>query len=151
MAPAGARHGNVAIQIGILLGTYVRQNRLGEAFAAETGFVLRRNPDTVRAPDFAFVSNDRLPPGDMPTGFLELAPDLAVEVVSPGDTASEVREKVLGWLFAGSRLVWAVDPGERTLTTYRSIEDVRTIRGSDILDGGDVLPGFSCTVEELFT
>ena len=79
-APAGGRHGKVAIRIGILLGAYILENRLGEAFAAETGFILRRDPDTVRAPDFALVSIDRLPPEGPPVGFVEMAPDLAVEV-----------------------------------------------------------------------
>ena len=82
------------MRIGIVLGSYVRANDLGEVFAAETGFILRRDPDTVRAPDAAFVDRERLPAGELPPGYLEMVPDLAVEVVSPGDSAREVLEKV---------------------------------------------------------
>ena len=105
MPPPGARHGSVAMRIGSLLNTYVLGNLLGRAFAAETGFILRRNPDTVRAPDASFVAGDRLPEGELPVGYLEMAPDLAVEVVSPSDTAREIQEKVADWLRAGTRLV----------------------------------------------
>jgi Uma2 family endonuclease len=83
MPPAGARHGDVAMQIGALLNAHIRTHQLGKVFAAETGFILRRDPDTVRAPDASFVSQERLPTGELPTGFMELPPDLAVEVVSP--------------------------------------------------------------------
>ncbi len=121
MPPAGASHGDIAMEIGSRLRVYVKANQLGRVFAAETGFVLRLDPDTVRAPDASFVAEDRLPPGDLPTGFLEFAPDLAVEVVSPGDRPGEVREKVEDWLRAGTRLVWVVHP---STTVYR--EDVRS-------------------------
>ena len=104
MPPAGARHGNVAIRIASRLNAHVETAELGQVFAAETGFVLRRDPDTVRAPDAAFVSRDRLPQGELPVGLLELAPDLVVEVVSPSDSRREVREKAESWLLGGVRL-----------------------------------------------
>ena len=88
MPPAGGRHGSVAMRIGALLNAYVRVHSLGEVFAAETGFILRWDPDTVRASDAAFVAKERLPTGELPPGYLEMVPDLAVEVVSPGDSHS---------------------------------------------------------------
>src|SRR5918999_4421837 len=122
MPPAGGRHGSVAMRLGILLCGHVRASQLGEVFAAETGFILRRSPDTVRALDASFVSKERLPAGELPVGFLETAPDLAVEVVSPGDSAREVREKVEDWLRAGTRLVWTI-PATRSVIVYRSLDD----------------------------
>ncbi len=147
----GGRHGSVAMRIGIILGSYVRANELGEVFAAETGFILRRDPDTVRAPDAAFVANERLPEGELPPGYLEMAPDLAVEVVSPGDTAPEVREKVADWLRAGVRLLWAIDPATRSVTVYRSPDDFDVLSENDSLDGGRVIPGFLAEINELFS
>ena len=151
MPPAGARHGNVALQIGSLMNSYVRANQLGHVFAAETGFTLRRDPDTVRAPDASFVTTDRFPEEGLPTGFFEGSPDLAVEVVSPGDRPREVREKVADWLRAGTRLVWIIDPGTRSATVYRSLEDFEELSVDDSLNGGDVLPGFACSIGELFS
>lgn len=150
MAPAGASHGSVAMRIGIALGAHVTSNNLGEVFAAETGFILRRDPDTVRAPDAAFVSKERLPEGELPPGFLELAPDLAVEVISPNDRSREVREKAEDWVRAGTRLVWVIDPTNRSATVYDSSRDVQELSEEDDLDGGDVIPGFSCRVKDLF-
>ena len=150
MPPAGARHGNVAMQIGILLGGFVRANNLGGTFAAETGFILRRGPDTVRAPDASFVARDRLTSGELPTGFLEMAPDLAVEVVSPDDSRREIREKSESWIQAGTRLVWVIDPASRSATVYSSNGDVREVEEDGILDGEDSVPGFACSPSELF-
>ena len=150
MPPAGGRHGSVAMRIGALLNTYVRSHGLGEVFAAETGFILRRDPDTVRAPDAAFVANERLPAGELPPGYLEMVPDLAVEVVSPGDSAREVREKVADWMGAGVRLLWAIDPATRSVTVYRSPEDFDVLSDDDTLDGGRVIPGFSADINDLF-
>ena len=150
MAPAGGRHGSVAMRLGILLGAYVIDHRLGETFAAETGFILRLNPDTVRAPDAAFVAADRLPGGEPPIGFVELAPDLAVEVLSPSDRPGEVAEKVEDWLRAGTRLVWVIDPATRSATVHRSLDDVQELSEDDRLDGEQVVPGFSCALGEVF-
>lgn len=100
MAPAGFQHGDVAARIGARLWQYAHDHDLGSVVAAETGFLLSRGPDTVRAPDAAFVSRHRLPPEDDHTGFLALAPDLVVEIVSPGDRAGDVAGKVSGWLAA---------------------------------------------------
>lgn len=151
MPPPGARHGSVAMRIGSLLNTYVLGNLLGRAFAAETGFILRRDPDTVRAPDASFVAEDRLPDGELPIGYLELAPDLAVEVVSPSDTAREIQEKVSDWLRAGTRLVWVIYPATRSATVYRSLDDTEELSEGSNLEGDDVIPGFACNLSELFS
>jgi Uma2 family endonuclease len=126
----------------------VERERLGEVFTAETGFVLRRDPDTVRAPDVAFVRAERVPQARVP-GFPAMAPDLVAEVVSPYDRAVEVSGKALAWLDAGVRLVWVVDPENRTVTVHRP-GGTTVLRGRDQLSGEDVLPGFALPLEELW-
>ena len=150
MAPAGGRHGRVAMRIGTLLDVYVASTGLGQVFAAETGFILQRNPDTVRAPDAAFVAKGRMPPGEAPDGYLALAPDLAVEVISPNDRPREVRGKVADWLNAGTRLVWVIYPSSRTATVHRPASSVEELGAEDLLDGTEVVPGFACRLGELF-
>ena len=150
LVPPGAAHGFVALNSGGVLREFVRPRRLGVVFGAETGFVISSDPDTVRAPDAAFVASDRLPQGGLPAGYLRLAPDLVVEVVSPSDTASEVRDKARTWLNAGCRLVWAAYPATRSVTVYRSMEDVTILGSDDMLDGSPALEGFSIRVSELF-
>ena len=150
MAPAGGRHGRVAMRIGTLLNAYVESTGLGQVFAAETGFILQRNPDTVRAPDAAFVAQGRMPPGETPDGYLALAPDLAVEVISPTDRPRDIREKVADWLNAGTRLVWVIYPSSRTVAVHRPPGTVEELEEADTLDGADVVPGFTCVLGELF-
>jgi Uma2 family endonuclease len=150
MPPAGGEHGIVAAEAAGRLRDYVRPRHLGYVVAAETGFRLARDPDTVRAPDAAFIAAGRLPGGRPAAGFFELIPDLVVEVVSPFDTAREVQEKVHEWLRAGVRLVWVIYPSTRSVTAYRSLEDVRVLTEDAQLDGADVLPGFACVVRDLF-
>ncbi len=150
MPPAGAEHGVVAITVGALVHSDVRANRLGWVFAAETGFRIEHGPDTVRAPDVAFVAAGRFPGGRPPRTFADLAPDLAIEVVSPSDRPGEVREKVLQWIEAGVRLVWVIQPSSRSVSVYRADGSVRILTSADQLDGEDVLPGFSCAVQDLF-
>jgi Uma2 family endonuclease len=150
MSPAGWRHGGVAGNVAALLGPYIRMHDLGRGFAAETGFLLKREPDTVRAPDFAFISKANLPTSDPIEAFWPGAPDLAIEVVSPGDTTGEVAEKVEEWLAAGCAAVWVVDPKLQTVTIYRSLTDVQIKVAGDTLLGDPVVSGFSCAVDELF-
>ena len=150
MAPTGGRHGRVASRIDYRLRGYVELHQLGEVFAAETGFRLARNPDTVRAPDVAFVSKERLPSEEQLVGFPDLVPDLVVEVVSPSDTAGRVQAKVEDWLRAGPRLVWVAYPDTRSVVVYRSLDEVGVLGPEDILPGEPVLPGFSCPVADLF-
>lgn len=146
--PAGYEHGVVAARLAIRLGGHVEAHRLGVVLAAETGFTLFRAPDTVRAPDVAFISTARLP-RDRVRGFAELAPDLVVEVLSPGDSAGEVAEKIDDWLSAGSRLVWIVDPARRSARVHRANGAVLPLTEADAFDGEDVVPGFRCALSDL--
>lgn len=150
MAPAGGEHGYIAGRFFGAIRDYVERHRLGYVFAAETGFKLTQDPDTVRAPDVAYVAAGRFPEGRLPTGFPELVPDLVVQIVSPSDTAAQVQEKVHDWLQAGTRMVLVAYPSTRSITVYRSLEQVRVLTEDDQLDGADVLPGFTCPVRQLF-
>lgn len=152
MAPAGFEHGRTSMRCGSRVDRFVEKHRLGIVVGAETGFRIGRNPDTVRGPDVAFVSTARLPPAGERAGFLELAPDLAVEVVSPSDRAAEVLAKAQAWVAAGSSLVWVLYPTQRVVAVHRAGTDtVVHLSAGDTLDGGDVLPGFRVPVVELFT
>jgi Uma2 family endonuclease len=147
--PANARHGHIAVKIAGRLDGHATANHLGLVFV-EVGFILRRNPDRMRAPDVAFVRADRIPPGGVPETFWEVAPDLVVEVISPNDTPTEIRTKVREWIEAGVRLVWVVYPGNRTVEVLRSLQLRQILTADDTIDGSDVLPGFSCQVAEFF-
>jgi len=143
--PAGSRHGLVTMNLGAELALYAQQTGAGGVYAAETGFKLASDPDTVRAPDIAFVTRERLPPPNT-TGYPALAPDLAVEVLSPGDRPGEVLAKVADWLSAGTRLVWVVDPERRLARVYRHDGSETIVMADGALEGEDVLPGFNCSV-----
>ena len=150
MPPAGPRHGEIAATVVIVLGHYVRQNDLGAIFAAETGFLLRHDPDTVRAPDAAFIAKERLPPEGVPIGYFDTIPDLVVEVVSPSDRAGQVQAKIEQWIEHGVKLVWLVHPEQRSITVYSSDREVQVLHEGDTLTGDPVLPDFSCSVSEIF-
>jgi len=150
MVPAGWEHGAVGGRLHSLLGHHVMEHRLGEVFEGETGFLLARDPDTVRAPDVAFVGKGRFAAAPLQDAYWPGAPDLAVEVVSPGDTQREIDEKVKGWLDAGAAMVWVANPAWRTVTVYRSASDIKTLTEKDELTGEDAVPGFRCRVAELF-
>ena len=147
-SPAGGEHGAVIWNLSGLLAPHVKV--IGQGFGAETGFKIASDPDTVRAADIAFVRRERIPEGGIPKNFWEIAPDLVVEVISPGDTYSEVEEKVEDWLNAGVRAVWVIDSKRRCVTVYRSLTDVTRLSEGEELDGGDVVPGFRCKVSEIF-
>jgi Uma2 family endonuclease len=150
MNPAGNVHGRIAVRITWRLAQHVEENRLGTVYAAETGFRLSSNPDTVRAPDAAFVSQARIEEiGDV-EGFWPEAPDLAVEVVSPGDSYAEVEEKVFDWLEAGTKMVVVINPRQRSATVYKSPTNIIALAEADVLKGGDVVPGFELAVREIF-
>jgi Uma2 family endonuclease len=151
MTPAGARHGRIVNALTFLLTQHVRQHKLGTVYAAETGFKLHESPDTVRAADAAFVEHARIPPDGEPEGYWAIAPDLVVEVVYPSDAAPEVHEKAIDWLRAGCQLVWIVYPKAQTVAQYRSLQDVQILTSEETLDGGQILPGFSCPVRDIFT
>lgn len=150
MSPSGSEHGVVTFQLSILVGQFVAASGAGLAFGAETGFLTARNPDTVRAPDIAFIRRERIPAGGLPQGYWPGAPDLAVEVVSPGDTEREVDEKANDWLQAGSLAVWVVNPRSKTITVYLAGGAINTLAEDSILDGGNVLEGFHCPVADVF-
>jgi Uma2 family endonuclease len=150
ISPAGEEHGAVIMFLAAPLAQYVKAHKLGHVFAAETGYKLASNPDTVLAPDIAFVRRERVEQTGLLKGYRECAPDLAVEVMSPGDTVREVTEKAGQWLAAGALMVWVVNPKRRTVTVYRAPGDVATLNEQDELDGGEVVPGFRCKVSEIF-
>ena len=150
MSPSGSEHGAIIINISVLLAYYVRSKKLGVCFGAETGFKIASDPDTVRAPDVAFIRRERIPESGIPKKFWPGVPDLAVEVLSPGDTRREVDEKVEDWLEAGARAVWVINPKRRSVSVYRPASDVTRLSEADELDGGEVVPGFRCKVSEIF-
>jgi Uma2 family endonuclease len=127
----------------------VKTRALGKVLV-EVGYVLVRAPDTVRAPDISFVAASRLAGGRAPQGFISGPPDLAVEVVSPGDSATDLDAKVQEYLLAGTRLLWLVHPGTRTVTAYRPDGTARVLREGDMLDAEGVIPDFRVPVQDLF-
>ena len=147
--PASYRHGSIAAQVLGHIVVFLQADQrarsaehpLGDVLAAETGFTLQRRPDTVRAPDVAFVARERIPTER--AGFAELAPDLAVEVLSPGDRAGEVLAKVADWLNAGTLLVWVIDPARRVARVYRADGTEAIVHDDSALEGEAVLPGFT--------
>lgn len=146
--PAGGRHGHVTARLSKRLMDVVEARGQGTVFAAETGFLIGTDPDTVRAPDIAFVTRERLPDPDLP-GYPALAPDLVVEVSSPGDRPGETLTKVGEWLTAGTRLVWVVDPVRRLARVYRLDGSETVLQETESLDGEDVVPGFGCRLSEI--
>jgi Uma2 family endonuclease len=150
VAATGGRHGIIASRLDQRLRNFVEAHGLGEVCAAETGFRLAQNPDTVRAPDVSFIARERLPGGEVPEGYWPFAPDLAVEVVSPSDRSDDMLTKVQEYLRAGARLVWVFHPRTKTVMVYRANGEVLLIQGQEELSGEEVLPGFHCRVHELF-
>jgi Uma2 family endonuclease len=148
MPPPGGRHGVCCSKIVRRLGNFVEDNRLGTITSNDTGFVSERDPDTVRGPDVAFWTKERLP--EVPEGYIEVAPDLVVEVVSPSDHYSRVQNKVRHYLTRGVRMVWVVDPEDRSVTVYRSWKQATILGDNDAVAGEDVVPGYSCKVADLF-
>jgi len=149
MSPVGGVHGGLTAGFIALLVTHVKAARIG-AVATELGFILARNPDTVRAPDIAFINRERIPAGGLPKGFWKGAPDLAVEVLSPDDRPSDVRTKVDEYLAYGTGLVLVVDPDEQTVCAHRRGAPPLTLGVNDTLDLDDAVPGFRCRVREIF-
>jgi Uma2 family endonuclease len=146
----GGRHGKVAMNISLLLGSHTKANNLGDLFAAETGYLIERNPDTVRGADVSFIRRERLDQIVNWDKHIPFAPDLAVEIVSPSDGARKVADKAAVWLAAGSLMVWNVFSKTRTITVYRPGAEPLTLTEDEVLDGGDVVPGFRCRVGDIF-
>jgi Uma2 family endonuclease len=150
MAPASFDHGRYAAKVAGTIIPHVEANKLGVVCIADTGFLISSNPDTVRAPDVAFISQARLDQIGKVKVFFPGPPDLAVEVISPGDTYSEVQEKVFDWLEAGTLMVIVVDPRKWAVTVYRSLTEITVLTENEILNGGDVVPGWSMPVRKTF-
>jgi Uma2 family endonuclease len=150
MPAADWRHGEISANLALVLGAFIRERVLGLGLACGTGFLLYRNPDTVRAPDFAFIAKKNLPEKRPTEAYWPGAPDLAVEVLSPGDRMGEVDEKIEEWLAAGCAGVWVINPKLQTVTNYRSLTEVQINTSGDMLVGDPIVPGFSCKLSELF-
>jgi len=148
--PAGAPHGVAAVNLVFMLLSHVRRHGIGRVFADGFGYELIRLPRTVRVPDASFVRGERLPPEGIGPGLLKLAPDLAIEVLSPSESASELEEKLDDYLFSGTQLIWVVDPVRRTVMIIAADAPVRWLREGDTLDGGAVVCGFTCPVSDIF-
>ncbi|MBI4419274.1 MAG: Uma2 family endonuclease [Gemmatimonadetes bacterium] len=147
--PGGARHGALAMRLGYRISAHVETHDLGRVYAAETGFKIESEPDTVRAPDVAFIAKERLPETE-PPGYPGWAPDLAVEVLAHDDHPADTLAKIAQWLKAGVRLVWAVDCERRNGRVYRADGSETLLGPNDALDGEDVLPGFRCPLADLW-
>ena len=146
--PTGRPHAVVVTLIAIVLGSFILSRNLGEVHTGEPGYLLEIGPDTVRAPEVAWIAPGRLPEGTV--GYPNLAPDLAVEVKSPGNSYPEMQRKAEMWLSFGARQVWNVDPEYTTVTIYRADTAPVTLGEDDTIDGGDLLPGFTAPVWSLF-
>ena len=151
MAPAGGEHGFIGGRMTRRVSAFLDQHPAlgGEIFTSDTGYRLARDPDTVRAPDVAYVAAARLPQARV-RGYPELAPDLVVEVVSPNDTAGEIQANVDEWLQAGARLVWVLYPSTGSATAYQADGTAQLLHADDSLHGEPVLPGFVCRLGDLF-
>jgi Uma2 family endonuclease len=148
MTPVSFAHGRTVIQFGALLHEYTRKRKLG-VLVTEVGFILVTDPDTVRAPDLAFLRQKRIPAPD-PRGFWPGSPDLAVEVLSPDDRPGEVRSKVDEYLTSNVAAVIVVDPDLKSVELHRPSRAMLRLAGADTLDLDDVLPGFHCGVADVF-
>lgn len=146
MPPPGALHGVCCSKANRRVGNFVDDHDLGTFTCNDSGFITERGPDSVRGPDVAFWSKERV--REVPVGYFELAPDLAVDVLSPSNTSKQIRAKLREYFAKGVRMVWVVAPEDRTVTIYRSADEGRVLHESALDDGDDVLPGFQCRVND---
>jgi Uma2 family endonuclease len=150
MSPTGGLHSEIEVTISALLWLHVRQHKLGRVVGGEAGFYVRGDEHTVRGADVAFISTAKVPPEGLPTGFLKIAPDLVVEVVSPNDRGTEIVEKVGEWLAFGVAAVWVVYPNTRSVHVYTDPRSSRIFSADDTLEGSGALAGFSTPVRAFF-
>jgi len=150
LSPSGKKHGFIVSKITNIVSNYVYENKLGITTGAETGYKLSSNPDTVRAPDMAFESNERLAQCGIIEGYSTVMPDLVVEVNSPSDSHTRVIKKTQEWLKAGVKGVWVIDPDDEAVAVYNFSGQCRVFDGGDYLEGGNIIPGFKCRVSEIF-
>ena len=146
----GHEHGKIVMNLGIEVGNFVKPRKLGTMVGSDSGVWLERDPDTVREPDLAYTSAEKIPLDARIPGYAEVAPDLVVEVRSPSNSRREVHDKALMWLSHGVRLVWVVHPDTRTVDVHRPGRAVAHLSGDDSLDGGDLLDGFTCPLDAVF-
>jgi Uma2 family endonuclease len=146
--PSGMRQGRIVTTLSRQLADHVGTNDLGQVYTGDTGFTLTRQPDTVRAPDIAFISRARIPDPE-PFGLPDMAPDLAIEVLSPSNRPGEVLTKIADWLSAGTRLVWVIDPERRVARVYRLDGSAAVLSADEALHGEDVVPGFACSLSAI--
>ncbi len=149
MPPPGSPHARTAFRLSSALGQFIYDHGLGEGFT-EIGFKLTSNPDTVLAPDLAFISNERFAERKDTEGYWPGPPDLAVEVLSPSDRPGKVKQKIARWFSFGTRQLWIVDPKHRTVAVYRSESDITTFSRSDYLEAQDMFPGFRISLDKIF-
>ena len=147
---SGGKHGDIAFALGAEIRAYARPRRLGRVGGTDTGVLLERNPDTVREPDVYYISAEKLPLDVVVNGYYESIPDLVAEVLSPSDPRQEFDAKIQMWLNFGVRLVLAIYPETRNITTHQPGRPPVTLGYGDTLDAGDVIPGFQCPVREIF-
>ena len=147
---AGHRHGKIVVSLVTELGNFVEPRKLGTLVASDSGVWLEHDPDTVREPDVAYTSAEKIPLDAEIDGYAEVVPDLVVEIVSPSDTRQWARDRAQMWLDYGAPLVWMVHPDTRTIDVYRPGSAASTLQEDDSLDGHDILPGFSCPVSSIF-
>ena len=147
--PAGYRHGSIEAIIVALLMAYMRTAKLGRILSGEVGIFIRRNPDAIRAVDAAFISDARYARMRSDT-YLDVAPELVIEVMSPTDTWSEVKQKLRDYFYAGVLLAWIIDPGSETITTYDAEGGVREFATGGTLVAESLLHGFAARVAEVF-
>jgi Uma2 family endonuclease len=148
MPPPKKMHGYVCATACIVVGGYARSNRLGIVLSNDTGVITERHPDTVRGPDVAFWSSARMPQLKV-DGYIEVAPDLAIEVLSPSNTMKKTKEKIAEYFVAGAKMAWVIDPHRRSAVVFDAIDNTKVLSEDDELDGGEALPGFRCKVAEL--
>lgn len=148
--PTGQEHGEVVINLGHELMSFIKPRGLGRVTGSDAGVWLEHDPDTVREPDLAFFPAEHFLPGERVTGYSQTVPAIAAEVRSPGDSLRAVHDKARMWLSHGVRLVWVVDPAARSVDVHRPGEATVTLAEGDALDGGDALPGFACEVSAVF-
>jgi Uma2 family endonuclease len=149
MSPGGVQHGGIGAKFARRLGVYVEDRDLGLVLV-DTGFVFEDDPPTLRVPDVAFIRAERLPPPDELPLFSRVAPDLAIEVVSPNDAPAEIAEKVAFDLAHGVPLVWVAYPRPRQVSVHRPGQEPHTLGVGDTLEGEDVVPGFRLALADLF-
>jgi Uma2 family endonuclease len=150
MTPASGAHGLLAGRVFAALNAFVESHGLGVCFPDNTGFELPGLDDTVRSPDAAFIRTERVPPDGIDAGWVRVAPDLIVEILSPSETAASLEEKLQDYRAAGTTLVWVIDPAARIVLVHEAGLPDRRLSASDAMDGGDMLPGFSLPIARLF-